>query len=110
MANVTHDLTREVSFGSEDATGNQIALDFGEPDFDLIKPGGIGRSKVKVHIGVVAQEGCDSLSFVSREIVSNDMNLLAWSHTGDQFIQKGDKLCAGMAAGGLANDFSGGGV
>jgi hypothetical protein len=36
---IASDFVGEVGFGREDATGDQIALNFGEPDFDLIEPG-----------------------------------------------------------------------
>jgi hypothetical protein len=35
---IAGDFASEVSSGSEDAAGEQIALNFGEPDFDLIEP------------------------------------------------------------------------
>ena len=40
---IASDFASEVSSGSEDAAGEQIALNFGEPDFDLIEPGRVSR-------------------------------------------------------------------
>ncbi len=35
MADVAHDLAFKVGLGGEDPSGDQVALDLGEPDFDL---------------------------------------------------------------------------
>ena len=40
---IAGDFASEVSSGSKDAAGEQIALNFGEPDFDLIEPGRVSR-------------------------------------------------------------------
>jgi hypothetical protein len=37
-ADVTHDFSGEICFGCEDAASNDVALDFREPDFDLVEP------------------------------------------------------------------------
>ncbi|MFM1557660.1 MAG: hypothetical protein ACKJSK_00015 [Roseibacillus sp.] len=63
VADVAHDLAFKVGLGGEDPSGDQVALDLGEPDFDLVEPRGISRSLVKVHVGMVREELCNSLSF-----------------------------------------------
>ena len=45
MADIAHDLSVEVGLGFEDAACNEVSLDLGEPDLDLIEPGGIGRGE-----------------------------------------------------------------
>jgi hypothetical protein len=35
LLDVTKELSRQVSFGSEDSSSNDSALNFGKPDFDL---------------------------------------------------------------------------
>jgi hypothetical protein len=37
--NVAHELAAQVGNGFEDSAGNNVALDFGEPVFDLVEPG-----------------------------------------------------------------------
>ena len=65
---VAHDFSGQIGFGGKDATGDEIALDFGEPDFDLVEPGGISRSGVDTQARVFGQEGGNGLGFVSREV------------------------------------------
>ena len=38
MADIAHDLSVEVGLGFEDAASNDVVLDLGEPDFDLVEP------------------------------------------------------------------------
>ncbi|MFP6858894.1 MAG: hypothetical protein VCA73_16570 [Roseibacillus sp.] len=63
VADVAHDLAFKVGLGGEDPSGDQVALDLGEPDFDLVEPRGISRSLVEVQVGMVREELCNSLSF-----------------------------------------------
>ena len=42
-ADVFHQLSGKIGDGGEDAAGNDVALDFGKPGFDLIEPGRIRR-------------------------------------------------------------------
>jgi hypothetical protein len=63
VADVAHDLAFKVGLGGEDPSGDQVALDLGEPDFDLVEPRGISRSLVEGHVGMVREELCNSLSF-----------------------------------------------
>ena len=41
----------EVGLGFEDAACNEVSLDLGEPDLDLIKPRGIGRGVMELDVG-----------------------------------------------------------
>jgi hypothetical protein len=43
LLDVTDELSGQVGRGSEDPPSNDIALNFGKPDFDLTKPARIGR-------------------------------------------------------------------
>ncbi|MFP6898363.1 MAG: hypothetical protein VCA38_17305 [Roseibacillus sp.] len=62
VADVAHDLAFK-GLGGEDPSGDQVALDLGEPDFDLVEPRGMSRSLVEGHVGMVREELCNSLSF-----------------------------------------------
>jgi hypothetical protein len=41
------ELASQVGDGSEDATRDDVAFDLGEPEFDLVEPGGVGGGEVK---------------------------------------------------------------
>jgi hypothetical protein len=110
VADVTHDFPGEICLGFEDAASNDVALDFREPDFDLVKPRRVSGREVKMELGVLAQESFDGLGFVGREIVGNDVDFPTRFHTGNHLLQKDDELGAGMAAGGPAQDLSAGRV
>jgi hypothetical protein len=47
QTDVAHEVTRQVFDRSEDAAGDDVALDFGEPNLDLIEPGGAGAGNVR---------------------------------------------------------------
>ena len=103
MTDVAHELAGQVLDRGEDAAGNDIALDLGEPVFDLIEPGGVGRGVVQMHFGVSGKELLHPLGLMGREIVGNEMNLLAARLIGDQLGEEGHKLLAGVARGGFAH-------
>ena len=46
LPDVTDQLSGEVGCRSEDSASNNVALDFGKPDLDLIEPTGVGRGVV----------------------------------------------------------------
>ena len=46
MPDVLHELSPQIGQRREHATRNDVALDLGEPEFDLVEPGGIGRGEV----------------------------------------------------------------
>ena len=56
MADVAHQLARQVFDRGEDSARDDITLDFGKPQFDLVKPRGIGRGVMQVELGVSLQE------------------------------------------------------
>ena len=59
VADVAHDLAFKVSLGGEDPSDDQVALDLGEPGFDLVEPRGISRNVVEVHVGMVREDLCN---------------------------------------------------
>ena len=50
MADIAHDFAMEIGLGFEDATCNEVPLDFGDR-LDLIEPRGIGRSVMELDVG-----------------------------------------------------------
>lgn len=47
MPDVLHEFSPQVGHRREYAARNDVALDLGKPEFDLVEPGGIGRSEVQ---------------------------------------------------------------
>ena len=105
---IASDFANEVGFGREDATGDQIALNFGEPDFDLIEPGRVSRGVVELKVGMGGEELRHGLGLVRRKIVGDEVDLLALGLRGDHIGEKGNELRAGVALGGFAQDLSAG--
>jgi hypothetical protein len=61
---------------------------------------------VEVNPRIVLQELTDGGGFVSREIVQDDVNLFVPGAEGDDFLEEGDELAAGVASGGFAMNAS----
>jgi hypothetical protein len=69
-----------------------VALDLGEPEFDLVQPRGVRRREVQVHTGMLGHERAHGLRCVGREIVENEVNGTRPRLRGDDLGQKGDDL------------------
>src|SRR4029453_10128713 len=110
MADIAHDLSVEVGLGFEDAACNEVSLDLGEPDLDLIKPRGIGRGVMELDVGMGAQKALNSCSFMSRKVVGDDMNMGFGGLSSDHFGEKLHELGAGMTGSCLSQDLAGGRV
>ena len=63
---VAHELSCEIVDGGKDASGDDLAFDLGEPDFDLVEPGRIRWSEVELYLWMVRQELLDPWSLVRR--------------------------------------------
>lgn len=106
MTNVAHDFSGEIAFGAKNASGNEVALDFAKPDFNLVKPRGISRGVMQGEVGIGRQKFDDAFGFVGREIIDDGVNGFTRRLSGDQIVQKGDKLGAGVPLSGLAKDLT----
>jgi len=95
-ADVVHELALEVGGRAEDAAVDEVTLDLAEPKLDLVEPGGVGGSEVQADVGVKLQELLHSLCLVGREVVQDDVDLLARRLLGDYRSQEGDELLGGM--------------
>ena len=74
MADIAHDLAVEVGLGFEDAASNEVSLDLGEPDLDLIKPRGIGRGVMELDVGMGAQKnvrGTSTWLYIAAHILND---------------------------------------
>ena len=92
---IASDFAGEVGFGSKDAAGDQIALNFGEPDFDLIEPGGPGRREMEMDVRVTLEPAV-VLGLVGVEIVENDMEFAA-RMLGDDAVHEVEEFDAAPA-------------
>src|SRR6266852_2766542 len=77
VTDVAYELAGQALDRGEDTAGDDIALDPGEPVFDLIEPRGVGRGVVEMDFAVSREELLHPFGLVGREIVGNEMNLLA---------------------------------
>jgi hypothetical protein len=105
---IAGDFASEVSFGSEDGAGEQIALNFGEPEFDLIEPGRVSWGVMDLKVRKKREELSHSPGLVRRKVVGDDLDLLFQGLRGDHVGQKGDELGAGVAQGRFAQDLPAG--
>jgi hypothetical protein len=55
LTDVAHKFSLEIGHRSKNAAGDDIALDFGKPQFDLVEPGGISRRVMDRNRGVVSE-------------------------------------------------------
>ena len=110
MPDVTKDFSSEIIDGGKDASSNDLPLDFGEPDFDLVKPGRVSGCKMNADLGMIGQKVVDEFGFMGREIISDNMDLASEGLGGHHLGKKVDELGAGMALSSLAKDFSASGI
>ena len=75
LLDVTDQLWREVGFGSEDAPSNDLALNSGKPDFDLIEPTRIGWRVMDANRRIGVEELENPFSFMCTQVVDHDVNL-----------------------------------
>jgi hypothetical protein len=101
VPDIAHQFAGQVLDRGEDSAGDDIALDPGEPVFDLIEPGGVGRGVMEMDFGMSREELLNSFGLVGRKVVGNEMDLLAARLIGDHLSEEGHKLLAGVARGGF---------
>ena len=107
LLDVADELSRQIGFGSEDSSSNDMALNFGKPDFDLIEPARIGRSVMNPNGRIGVEELENAFGFMCAQVVGHDVNLFARRLTGDDLAQKVDKFDAGMPSRRLTDDVAG---
>jgi len=106
MADVAHELAREVLDRGENPAGDHLAFDAGEPQVDLIEPRGIGWSEMQVQLGMLGQELCDPPGLMRREVVGDNVDLPAFGFQRNDLVEKGYKLLGGMVGDGLPQDLA----
>ena len=105
MTDIAHQFLAEVLDRGKDASGDDIALDLREPQFDLVEPRGVRRREMQVHRRVGLQKRDDSSGLVGREVVGDHVNLLTGGLIGHKVRQKGDELFRGVPVRRLAQHF-----
>lgn len=56
VPDVTKDFSAEIVHGGENAPGDNLPLDLGEPDLDLVQGRRIGGCKIDADLGILGQE------------------------------------------------------
>src|ERR1700731_3282095 len=77
VTDVAYQLAGQVLNRGEYPARNNIALKLGEPVFDLVEPGRVGRRVVEVQSGVRREELLHPRGLMSRQVVRDNMHLLA---------------------------------
>ncbi len=106
MAQITHEFSFQIEPGAENAMRNHVALEFGKPKFDLVKPRRVSGCVMQFDFGMAVQKLRHPPGFMGREVIGDDVNLATGRLMRHQIAQESDKLGAGMARRGLAHDFS----
>ena len=56
------------------AAGDEVSLDFGKPDFDLVEPRGVGGRVMNTHFGMTSQKTTDCLGLMRAQVITDDMH------------------------------------
>ena len=104
------DIAHERSFASrhrgQDATGDHVAFDLGEPPFDRVEPGGGRRGDVQRHPRIPGETRIDPRGLVCRAVVGDHVNLFAGGLVGHEVGQEGHERGRGVARCGLVHHLS----
>ena len=82
VTDIAHELAGQVLDRGEDPAGNDIALDPGEPVFDLIEPRGVSRCEVKVPTRTTCEPGFDLGMLMGGIVVDDEMDVEFRWHIG----------------------------
>src|SRR5260370_27767956 len=107
VANVAHELARKILYGSEDTSINNVALNLGKPNFDLVEPAGVGRGVVDSKRRVGLDEFTNSVGLVRTQVISNDVDLATWRLACHNLCKEIDELYAGVACTGFSQHLFG---
>ena len=106
-SDVTHQLAPQIGRRGEDPAGNEIALDFAEPDLHLVEPRAVGRRVVDLDRRVGCEPVPDRPGLMRREIVADEVDLPPSWLGREDLIEKGEEGGTGMPFGGHAIDMAG---
>ena len=107
VADVAYELARQIFYRSEDTSRNNVALNLGKPNFDLVEPGGVGRGVVDANRRVGLKEFKNALGLVRTQVIGNDVDLVTCRLARHDLCKEIDELSAGMAGTGFSQHLSG---
>ena len=107
VADVAHELAREILYGSEDTSRNNVALNLGKPNFDLIEPAGIGRGVMDPNGRVSLKEFKNFLGFVCTQVIGNHVDLATCWLTHHDLCKEIDELGTGVPCAGFRQHLAG---
>src|ERR1700732_633168 len=96
VADETHELASQIVDGVKYAARDDLALNFREPVFNLVEPGGIGWGIVDAEVGISCEKCRNLFGFMGAQVIGDDVDLAAWGLTGEDLVEELDKLGAGM--------------
>src|SRR5580693_968947 len=102
QTDILHELAGKIGYRSKDTASNDVALDFGKPDFDLIEPRRVGRGEVKAHTRVLFEELLHRLSLVRRQVIQDNVDLFGLRVPLHDFRQETYEVGTGVTARGFA--------
>src|SRR5262244_2015176 len=88
---IATNLARQVGDGREDAARQEVALDLGKPEFDLVEPGRVGRREMQMYVPMFDQERPHGLRLVGREVVRDDVDLSTARLAADDLAEEVDE-------------------
>lgn len=107
VADVTHELASEILYGGEDTSRNNVALNLGKPNLDLIEPAGIGRGVMDANGRISLKEFKNFLGFVGTQVVGNHVDFATCWLTTYDLRKEVDELATGMAHAGFGQHLAG---
>ena len=87
VGHLKQDFSSEIVEGGKNAAGDELSLDRGEPDFDLVKPRRIGWRKMDPHIAMTIDKLPDPGGAMGRKIICNNVDLLALGKAGHDLFR-----------------------
>lgn len=92
MPDIARERSFEIRHRGKDTTGDHVAFDLGEPQFNLVEPGGVRRGEVRLHLRMLGEKRLDPRGLVRREVIRNHVNLFAGGPMGHEVGWKCDEL------------------
>jgi hypothetical protein len=92
VPDVLHEFSAQVGHRREYTARNDVALDVGKPEFDLVEPGGISWSEMQVNLRMSSQKVIDLSRLMGGEVVGNHVDLFAVRLVDNDVRQEGDEL------------------
>jgi hypothetical protein len=110
VTDVAHQLSLEVRDRGEHTAGDDIALDLGEPQLDLVEPPGVARREVQANVRMRRKEILTRALLCAERFVGDHADLFPTRLIGDDVGEERDELRRGMSRRRLAKPLAGLGV